>query len=223
MVAVKRQMKTVMILPLITTVATHITRPASQRRAGACAASNNPPCIIASAIRLALGGVVLLIRSPGTPIIETGYRAKRAHSVPGCRARICKRGRARRHHDAQCAAISRSHVGILRAGFIVVNTNPLYTARELELQLKGSGAEAIIVLENFAKTLEQVIAETNVKHVVVASVGDLLGMVKGAIVNLGRAVGEEDGASLRAAGGHAVQRRTCSSAQSTAAWRCNKQ
>ena len=75
-------------------------------------------------------------------------------------------------------------VGILRAGYTVVNTNPLYTARELELQLTGSGAEAIIVLENFAHTLEQVIARTNVKHVIIASMGDLLGMVKGAIVNL---------------------------------------
>lgn len=75
-------------------------------------------------------------------------------------------------------------VAILRAGYTVVNTNPLYTARELELQLKGSGAEAIIVLENFAHTLEQAIARTNVKHVVIASMGDLLGAVKGAIVNL---------------------------------------
>jgi long-chain acyl-CoA synthetase len=75
-------------------------------------------------------------------------------------------------------------VGILRAGYTVVNTNPLYTARELELQLKGSGAEAIIVLENFAHTLEQAISRTNVKHVVIASMGDLLGMVKGVIVNL---------------------------------------
>src|SRR5499426_4001959 len=75
-------------------------------------------------------------------------------------------------------------VGILRAGYTVVNTNPLYTARELQLQLKDAGAEAVIVLENFAHTLEQVIAKTNVKHVVIASMGDLLGMVKGAIVNL---------------------------------------
>src|SRR5262249_40491917 len=75
-------------------------------------------------------------------------------------------------------------VGILRAGYTVVNTNPLYTARELELQLKGSGAEAIIVLENFAHTLDQAISRTNVKHVVIASMGDLLGMVKGVIVNL---------------------------------------
>jgi long-chain acyl-CoA synthetase len=74
-------------------------------------------------------------------------------------------------------------VGILRAGYTVVNTNPLYTARELEFQLKDAGAEAIIVLENFAHTLERAIAKTNVKHVVVASMGDLLGMVKGTIVN----------------------------------------
>jgi long-chain acyl-CoA synthetase len=74
-------------------------------------------------------------------------------------------------------------VGILRAGYTVVNTNPLYTARELEFQLKDAGAEAIVVLENFAHTLERAIAKTSVKHVVVASMGDLLGMVKGTIVN----------------------------------------
>jgi long-chain acyl-CoA synthetase len=72
--------------------------------------------------------------------------------------------------------------GVLRAGFTVVNVNPLYTARELEHQLKDSGAEAIVVLENFAAVLQQVIARTPVKHVVVAALGDLLG-VKGAIVN----------------------------------------
>lgn len=72
---------------------------------------------------------------------------------------------------------------VLRAGFAVVNVNPLYTPRELEHQLKDSGAEAIIVLENFAHTVEQVIAKTAVKHIVVASMGDLLGF-KGVIVNL---------------------------------------
>ncbi|MBR1165379.1 long-chain fatty acid--CoA ligase [Bradyrhizobium liaoningense] len=72
---------------------------------------------------------------------------------------------------------------VLRAGFAVVNVNPLYTPRELEHQLKDSGAEAIIVLENFAHTVEQVIARTQVKHVIVASMGDLLGF-KGVIVNL---------------------------------------
>lgn len=72
---------------------------------------------------------------------------------------------------------------VLRAGFAVVNVNPLYTPRELEHQLKDSGAEAIIVLENFAHTVEQVIAKTQVRHVIVASMGDLLGF-KGVIVNL---------------------------------------
>jgi len=73
--------------------------------------------------------------------------------------------------------------GVLRAGYVVVNVNPLYTPRELEHQLKDSGAEAIVILENFAATLEHVIAKTAVKHVVVASIGDLLGFPKGAIVN----------------------------------------
>jgi len=73
--------------------------------------------------------------------------------------------------------------GVLRAGLVVVNVNPLYTPRELEHQLRDSGAKAIVILENFAHTLEQVIARTPVKQVVVASMGDLLGGVKGALVN----------------------------------------
>ena len=72
---------------------------------------------------------------------------------------------------------------VLRAGFIAVNVNPLYTARELEHQLKDSGAEAVIVLENFAATLEQAMAGRAVKHVIVAAMGDLLGFPKGLIVN----------------------------------------
>jgi long-chain acyl-CoA synthetase len=72
---------------------------------------------------------------------------------------------------------------VLRAGYTVVNVNPLYTPRELEHQLNDSGAEAIVILENFAHTLDHVIAKTAVKHVVVASMGDLLGGVKGTIVN----------------------------------------
>ena len=75
-----------------------------------------------------------------------------------------------------------SSAAILRAGFTVVNVNPLYTPRELEHQLKDSGAEAILLLENFASTLEKVIAKTNVKHVIMGSMGDLLGF-KGVIVN----------------------------------------
>lgn len=72
---------------------------------------------------------------------------------------------------------------VLRAGYAAVNVNPLYTPRELEHQLKDSGAEAIIVLENFASVVQQVIAKTQVKHVIVASMGDMLGF-KGMIVNL---------------------------------------
>ena len=64
---------------------------------------------------------------------------------------------------------------IIRAGFTVVNVNPLYTARELEHQLRDSGAEAIVILENFAATLEEVIEHTPIRHVVVASMGDMLG------------------------------------------------
>jgi long-chain acyl-CoA synthetase len=72
---------------------------------------------------------------------------------------------------------------VLRAGYTVVNVNPLYTARELEHQLKDSGAQAIVVLENFARTLEEVIDRTEVKHVVLAAMGDLLGSGKGTLVN----------------------------------------
>ncbi len=72
---------------------------------------------------------------------------------------------------------------ILRAGYVVVNVNPLYTARELEHQLKDSGARAIVIIENFAHTLEKCIAHTPVQHVVLASMGDRLGLLKGALVN----------------------------------------
>jgi long-chain acyl-CoA synthetase len=73
--------------------------------------------------------------------------------------------------------------GILRAGYTVVNVNPLYTPRELQHQLNDAGAEAIFVLENFAHTVQQVLASTKVKHVVVGTMGDLLGGLKGTIVN----------------------------------------
>ncbi|GAB3432388.1 long-chain-fatty-acid--CoA ligase [Massilia solisilvae] len=72
---------------------------------------------------------------------------------------------------------------ILRAGYVVVNVNPLYTARELEHQIRDSGAEAIIVLENFAHTVEEVLGKTQLRHVVVASMGEMLGGVKGMLVN----------------------------------------
>jgi long-chain acyl-CoA synthetase len=73
--------------------------------------------------------------------------------------------------------------GILRAGMAVVNVNPLYTPRELEHQLKDSGARAIVIVENFAHTLEQVLAKTKVEQVLLTSLGELLGFPKGAIVN----------------------------------------
>ena len=72
---------------------------------------------------------------------------------------------------------------VLRAGLVVVNVNPLYTPRELEHQLKDSGAQAIIVMENFAATLAQVIDQVPTKKVLLASMGDMLGWVKGALVN----------------------------------------
>jgi long-chain acyl-CoA synthetase len=72
---------------------------------------------------------------------------------------------------------------ILRAGYVLVNVNPLYTARELEYQLKDSGTKAIVILENFASTLEKCLTNTGVKHVLVCAMGDLLGPVKGAVVN----------------------------------------
>jgi long-chain acyl-CoA synthetase len=72
---------------------------------------------------------------------------------------------------------------VLRAGYAVVNVNPLYTPRELEHQLKDSGAEAVVVLENFAHTVQQVIANTAVKTVVVGSMGEMLGL-KGVLINL---------------------------------------
>jgi len=73
--------------------------------------------------------------------------------------------------------------GVLRAGGTVVNTNPLYTARELEHQLKDSGAETIVILENFAHVLQEVIAKTSVRNIILTSVGELLGFPKGNIVD----------------------------------------
>ena len=74
--------------------------------------------------------------------------------------------------------------GALRAGFVVVNCNPLYSPRELNHQLANSGAEAIVVLENFAQTLEKAIAGTNVRTVIVTAVGDLIGRPRGLVANL---------------------------------------
>ena len=73
--------------------------------------------------------------------------------------------------------------GVLRAGYVAVNCNPLYTERELEHQLKDSGAEAIVVVENFAHTVQAVLGKTALKHVVVTAIGDLLGGLKAPLVN----------------------------------------
>ena len=73
--------------------------------------------------------------------------------------------------------------GVLRAGLTVVNTNPMYTARELKHQLTDSGASAIVVLENFASVVAEVIGQTSVKQVIVTGVGDMLGFPKGALIN----------------------------------------
>ncbi len=72
---------------------------------------------------------------------------------------------------------------ILRAGYVVVNVNPLYTPRELEHQLKDSGAKAIVIIENFASTLEHCLANTPVRHIVLCAMGDQLGVLKGMLVN----------------------------------------
>jgi long-chain acyl-CoA synthetase len=72
---------------------------------------------------------------------------------------------------------------ILRAGYVVVNVNPLYTSRELEHQLKDSGSKAIFIIENFAATLDKCLAQTSVEHVVLCAMGDRLGWIKGGLVN----------------------------------------
>jgi long-chain acyl-CoA synthetase len=74
-------------------------------------------------------------------------------------------------------------LGALRAGLIVVNTNPLYTPREMEHQFKDSGVVAIVIVANFASNLEKIIAQTQIKHVIVTQLGDMLGTLKGALVN----------------------------------------
>jgi long-chain acyl-CoA synthetase len=73
--------------------------------------------------------------------------------------------------------------GILRAGLILVNVNPLYTPRELEHQLQDSGAKTIVIMENFAATLQHCLASTPIKHIVLGAMGDRLGLLKGTIVN----------------------------------------
>ncbi len=74
-------------------------------------------------------------------------------------------------------------LGTILAGAVVVNVNPLYTAHELKHLLKDSGAETVVIFENFAHTLEKVMAGSSVKRVVIAAIGDLLGTFKGAAMN----------------------------------------
>ncbi|MDQ8934200.1 long-chain-fatty-acid--CoA ligase [Acinetobacter rudis] len=74
-------------------------------------------------------------------------------------------------------------LGVFRAGLVLVNVNPLYTSRELEHQLNDSGAEVLVIIENFATIYQAIIGKTAVKHVVVATVGDMLGTLKGTLVN----------------------------------------
>ncbi|NOQ90100.1 MAG: AMP-binding protein, partial [Gammaproteobacteria bacterium] len=73
--------------------------------------------------------------------------------------------------------------GILRAGLVVVNTNPLYTTRELKHQLNDSGAKAVIIVDNFAHVLADVIDETTVEHVITTKMGDMISPIKGFIIN----------------------------------------
>ena len=82
-----------------------------------------------------------------------------------------------------CPQYPMAVAAILRAGLIVVNVNPLYTPRELEHQLQDSGAKTIVIMENFAATLQHCLASTAVKHIVLGAMGDRLGLVKGAVVN----------------------------------------
>ncbi|WP_273778182.1 long-chain-fatty-acid--CoA ligase [Acinetobacter sp. GSS19] len=74
-------------------------------------------------------------------------------------------------------------LGVFRAGLVLVNVNPLYTARELEHQLNDSGAEVLVIIENFATVYQSIIGKTPVKHVIIATVGDMLGTLKGTLVN----------------------------------------
>ncbi|HYI78415.1 MAG TPA: AMP-binding protein, partial [Chryseolinea sp.] len=74
-------------------------------------------------------------------------------------------------------------IGAIKAGLIVVNTNPLYTAREMEYQFKDSSISAIVIVANFCFNLEKVLANTPIKHIIITELGDMLGSVKGALVN----------------------------------------
>ena len=103
---------------------------------------------------------------------------------------------------------------VLRAGYTCVNVNPLYTARELEHQLKDSGATTIVILENFCTTLEEVVSQTAIQHVVVASMGDLLGFLVWQLDHLCGPAPGQNGSGLQAstgrwAKGHRLQSGDC--------------
>ena len=119
----------------------------------------------------------------GDLLRRTRREVARVRELPAkCRGPAARR--ARRLDDAERAAISDRRLWRARAGYVVVNCNPLYSPRELKHQLADLGAEAIVVLENFATTLEKAIGGTAVKTVIVTGAGDQLGGAKGALVNL---------------------------------------
>jgi long-chain acyl-CoA synthetase len=129
------------------------------------------------------------------------YTKKTAYSFQGVEISFAQIDEMSRHLAAYLQSIGLDHgdrvavmlpnvpqyavaaLAILRAGYVVVNVNPLYTSRELQHQLIDSGAKAIVIIENFATALQQCLPNTPVKHVVLCSFGDCLGMLKGALVN----------------------------------------
>jgi long-chain acyl-CoA synthetase len=89
-------------------------------------------------------------------------------------------------------------IGAIKAGLIIVNTNPLYTAREMEHQFRDAGVKAIVILSNFASKLEEILPNVpELKHVIISQIGDMLGGLKGMITNLVVKTCEENGAFLR--------------------------
>ena len=76
-----------------------------------------------------------------------------------------------------------AYYGCLKAGMIVVNTNPLYTPREMLHQFNDAGATAILILENYAKNLQEILEQTKIKHIILTSIGECLGWFKGSVVN----------------------------------------
>lgn len=105
--------------------------------------------------------------------------------------------RPRRHHDAESFAVRRCHVRLAcGAGFIVVNINPLYTSREVNGTLRDSEAKAIIIIENFAKTLQNALPGTKCEHIITTAVGDLFPFFKPHPRQLRRAQNQKDGAGI---------------------------